>query len=100
MQSRLGEALQDTAPRVFVVGSPGAVTVSTVKAVPFQLSAKDSFWFPLSAYEPTAVHAVAELHATPSKEPPNPPAGSGAVWRDQLAPFHVSAKRLLPCPSK
>jgi hypothetical protein len=54
--------------------------------LPFHPSAK------VPALEnPTAMHAEADMHATPFSKPP-PDAGLGVAWIAHLAPFHRSAK--------
>jgi hypothetical protein len=42
--------------------------------------------------EPTAIHAAADVHDTDVSAPVTAPAGLGAVWTDQLAPFHASTR--------
>jgi hypothetical protein len=54
--------------------------------VPFQCSAK------VPEFEaPTAVHAEADVHATPLRKPP-PAAGLGMAWIRHCVPFHRSAR--------
>src|SRR5690242_17719455 len=45
---------------------PGLVVGSTVHALPFQLSASVCCAFDESWYEPTATHAVDDVHETPA----------------------------------
>ena len=59
-----------------------------LQLVPFHRSAR------LPALEfPAAVHADADVQATPFSSPP-PLAGLGVAWMVHLAPFHLSAKVL------
>jgi hypothetical protein len=41
---------------------------------------------------PTAVHADADAHDTPSRLLPAAPFGLGVLWIAQLVPFHRSAR--------
>jgi hypothetical protein len=64
----------------------------TDQLVPFQRSTNAEL-----LNQPTAVHAVADVHDTPSRPLVVVPAGLGTVWIDQLVPFHRSANgRELP----
>ena len=68
-----------------------------LQLVPSQLSARISTVPEPVSYEPTPVHAVDEVHETPSSPLPVDPPGSGVLWTLQLAPSHTSA-RVSPAP--
>jgi hypothetical protein len=84
---------QDTPSRSPCAVPVGLGVVWMDQAVPFQVSASVDV-SPVEAslmYEPTAVHAVADRHETPSKEACMPGAGLGVGWIDQWVPFQCSA---------
>jgi hypothetical protein len=60
--------------------------------LPFPRSARVSCAPSLLVYDPTAVHAVADVHDTPFSWLAAPPSGLGVPWIDQPAPFQRSAK--------
>jgi hypothetical protein len=59
---------------------------------PFHASARVTGVPALLWYEPTAVHAVAELHERPPRELLSAPAGLAVERIDQPFPFHTSAR--------
>jgi hypothetical protein len=65
--------------------------------VPFHFSAKGTFCPELFVSKPTAVHAVDEVHETPTNSLPLLPVGAGGSWSDHVVPFHFSAKGTF-CP--
>jgi hypothetical protein len=66
---------------------------------PFHASASAKVSVPL-LYEPTAMHAVDDVHATWLSCEVVAPPGFGVVWTDQLEPSHVSASVTVLVPSK
>jgi hypothetical protein len=56
--------------------------------VPFHTSARGC-WLCAVKYEPTATQALAEVHATPLRDPPG---RAGVRWIDHDLPSHTSAK--------
>ena len=85
----------DTATRD--VSDPALAVDWIDQLIPFHRSANASVLRPLGdgpvVKEPTAVHAVAEMHDTPSRPTPSSwpePEGVGVAWIDQLVPFHRS----------
>jgi hypothetical protein len=74
------------------LGSGGS---TKLQLEPFQRSVKGTAEVPTWAY-PTAVHAVAEVHDTPCREPLVPPLGSGGCIALQLKPSQRSAKSTSP----
>jgi hypothetical protein len=70
-----------------------------VQFTPFQRSTTDG-WLPLgvSSSHPTAVHARADTHDTPLKNPPRSSGGFGTAWIDQPRPVQRSAATIPPFP--
>src|SRR5262249_24638514 len=68
-----------------------------VHRVPFHTSARVLALGVKGLDAPTAVHAVADVHATPLREP-LPGGWLGAAWIDHRVPFHPAARGLAPDP--
>jgi len=80
------DEVHDTAFRKLNCAPAGLGVAWMRHRVPFQCSAK------VPAFEaPTAVHAEADVHATPLRKPP-PAAGLGMAWIRHCVPFHRSAR--------
>src|SRR5215470_13704942 len=84
--------VQATVFRKVNCAPPGLGVVWMLQLVPFHRSAR------LPALEfPAAMHADADVQATPLRTPP-PWGGLGVAWIDQRAPSHRSASGLAPDP--
>jgi hypothetical protein len=84
--------LHDTLARLLATAPAGLGVDCSFQVVPFHLSAKvTSESEALLKEEPTAIHAVAELHDTPASFVTIAPAGSGVACTVQAVPFHTSA---------
>jgi hypothetical protein len=68
---------------------------STAHLLPFQASANVRVVLALLRYSPTAVHAVADVQDTPSREP----SGFAKVSMAHVVPFQASANGPSPLPT-
>jgi hypothetical protein len=85
--------LHDTLLRVLAMAPAGLGVDCSFQTVPFHLSANvTSEEEALLKDDPTAIHAVAELHETPASFVTIAPAGSGVACTVQAVPFHTSAR--------
>jgi hypothetical protein len=84
------EDVHDTPFRAMVVAPAGLGVLWIVQLVPSQISASVRWVLPTS-YDPTAVHAVADVHDTPFRAMVVALAGVGVLWIVQLVPSQISA---------
>src|SRR6202035_2490116 len=83
--------LHDTPLSALVRAAFGLGVVWIDQLVPFQPSATVAALAASEPEDPTAVHALAELHDTPFITLNCAPFGLGVDWIDQLVPFQRSA---------
>jgi hypothetical protein len=89
--------LHDTPLNAVLDAPRGSGVAWMLQAVPSQASANPNAVFELFRYNPTALHALAELHDTLNSSARVAPAGAGVAWMLQAVPFHASANgRELP----
>jgi len=84
--------VHDTAKSPLPVAPAGFGVVWMLQLVPFHTSASVEGSPALLRYQPTATHALAEVHATPRRSLDVAPEGSGVAWVLQLVPFQASAQ--------
>ena len=84
--------VQDTPLKSLWSTPRGRGTCWIVQVVPSQRSARVRNPARPESKVPTAMHAEAELQATPARELSNAPAGSGLGWIVQAVPSHSSAR--------
>jgi hypothetical protein len=89
--------LHDTPARELPRAPLGMGVFWMVQALPFQRSASGTVVPALLVYDPTAVHADADVHDTPARELPCAPLGLGVDWTAHVLPFQRMAS-ISPVP--
>ena len=85
--------VHDTAPNPPPFAPAGFRESSIDQLAPFQRSTTATRLPPRLRNDPTAVHAVLDMHDTPLSPPALAPAGRRVRWTVQLAPFQRTARQ-------
>jgi hypothetical protein len=83
--------VHDTQASPLAVAPVGFGVVWIDQVVPFHRSANVACVPELLVYEPTAVHAVVDVHEDPESAVNDAPVRFGVVWTDQVVPVKRSA---------